>query len=302
MTPAENYRIIPRLPGKIALLVMVSIAPAVDAEVESDAAILNETYTAWEKATNARDIDLWSTFLAPNAEFMPAVSPPLNTRQAFLDYYLKSFADPHFSLDCEQLTVDVAESGEMAWSDGICRATFSDRDGQKTMGTSRWFKIWLKQEDGSWKCKLNTWNSVTPSSAGEDFEADQIRFQLTEIAMMTGSASSPDELIRRYMKYFSETPTLLPPDQGAIHGRAAITEFYRQGFHGMKIISNRYTDPVVVVEGGMAVRRYFGTGVVSIDDDPEHISFANRYVDILRKENGEWKMHWHSWVPIQWDR
>ena len=142
--------------GAIALLAAMSFSQI--AVAESDAALIEKAYIAWEKAANAKDIEIWSTYLAPDATFVPADAPPLETRQAILDYYLKSFADPHFSLDCEQLSIDVAESGEKAWSNRLCRATLSDELGNKANGVSRWFKIWLKQADGSWKCQLNAWS------------------------------------------------------------------------------------------------------------------------------------------------
>jgi len=134
------------------------------AEPESDEAIIEKTYQAWTEATNAKDIKLWATFLAPNPMFMPADAPPLDTREAILDYYRASFADPNFSLDCQQLSVEVAESKDMAWATGICRATFSDARGDTAAGASQWLKIWLKQDDDLWKCRVNVWDSISSAN------------------------------------------------------------------------------------------------------------------------------------------
>lgn len=125
---------------------------------ESDTSGIKKTYNAWLQATNAKDIEKWSSFLAPAALFLPPGVPPLETEDAILDYYRDLFADLNFDLDCELLAVDVARAGDMAWARGVCRATFTDSEGHKANGKSRWFKIWLKQPDGSWKCRLNTWN------------------------------------------------------------------------------------------------------------------------------------------------
>ena len=124
----------------------------------TDESIIERTYNDWVKTTNAKDLERWSSFLAPNAIFVPPGISSLETRGAILDYYRKAFADPNFALDCRQLSVDIARSREMAWARGICRATFTDPEGRKSHGTSRWFKVWMKQPDGSWKCGLNTWN------------------------------------------------------------------------------------------------------------------------------------------------
>ena len=124
----------------------------------TDASAIDDTYKDWTRATAAKDIEWWSTFLDPDALFVPPASPPLATEEAILEYYRRAFADPNFSLDCEQQSVEVAESAEIAWGRGVCRATFTGPDGKKARGTSRWFKVWVKQPDGSWKCRINTWN------------------------------------------------------------------------------------------------------------------------------------------------
>ena len=120
--------------------------------------VIESTYNAWVKTTNNKDLESWSQFLAANAIFVPPGVPSLTTREAILDYYRKAFADPNFALDCQQLSVEVSQSGELAWAHGICRASFTGSSDQKEYGTSRWFKVWLRQPDASWKCSVNTWN------------------------------------------------------------------------------------------------------------------------------------------------
>ena len=144
----------------LALLTAASLLLSQSSATASDAdeSVIENTYNAWVRATNAKDIEKWSTYLAPKAVFLPPGVQPLNTTEAILEYYRKTFADPHFALSCRQLGVDVAQSGEMAWARGVCRATFTNSDGQIANGKSRWLKVWLKQDDGSWKCRINTWN------------------------------------------------------------------------------------------------------------------------------------------------
>jgi len=158
MPVVSNYRYVVRKFAPIISIVALTFGRIAFGAPESDATIIEQNYKAWVQVTNARDLELWSSYLAPDASFMPPDAPLLDTRDAILDYYRKAFADPHFSLDCKQLSVDVAQSGDMAWASGACKATFTDTDGQKASGTSRWFKVWLKQADGSWKCRVNTWD------------------------------------------------------------------------------------------------------------------------------------------------
>ena len=143
---------------KLVATAFLLLGFACETVADTNENLIERTYNEWVQATNAKDIERWSSFLAANAFFLPPGVPPLETEEAILNFYLESFADSAFSLDCQQLAVDVASSGETAWARGVCRATFTDANGQMADGTSRWVKVWLKQPDGSWKCQVNTWN------------------------------------------------------------------------------------------------------------------------------------------------
>ena len=155
-TPGVSMRTLSiNLAGLCLVTVVVTGSIAIAADSEEQA--IHDTYNAWVEASNEKDIEKWSTFLAENPYFSPSNAPPLTTTEAVIDYYQNSFSDPHFSLDCEQQFVEISVTGEMAWSRGVCNFTFSDPDGQVGSGTSRWFKVWMKQSDGSWRGKVNTW-------------------------------------------------------------------------------------------------------------------------------------------------
>ena len=132
-------------------------------------------------------------------------------------------------------------------------------------------------------------------------EAESIRAQLIEIARMSALDRPTTEMTAEYLHYFSAEPTLLPAGGAAIHGRDAIARFYDSAFDGITIISNDYEQPVVIVNGSTAVRRYLGTAVFELQGDEEPEIARNRYIDVLVKEDGEWKMQWHSWVPVTWE-
>jgi ketosteroid isomerase-like protein len=123
-----------------------------------DELFINDAYNEWEKSFHAKDIEWWSSFVAPNAVFLPPDNPPLETIAAIRNYYEALFQDPHFSLDCSQTFVDVAESRDLAWSRGTCKATFAGPSGEVVSSSSKWTKVWVRLDDGKWKCRLNTWN------------------------------------------------------------------------------------------------------------------------------------------------
>ncbi|NIT59572.1 MAG: DUF4440 domain-containing protein [Aliifodinibius sp.] len=126
--------------------------------LSEDARAIKGAYAEWVKSTNAKDIESWSSFLAPSAVFLPPGNPLLGTNEEIVAYYVELFNDPNFSLECEQTFVQVAESRDMAWARGTCQAKFTSPDGKIGSGSSKWTKVWVRLDDGKWKCKLNTWN------------------------------------------------------------------------------------------------------------------------------------------------
>lgn len=125
------------------------------AELEIEA-----TYNNWVETVNDKDMGAWSSYLAPNAKFLPPGIGELNTHEAIRNYYLELFADPNFALNCKQLSAVTAESGNFAWSTGECEATSTGNEGELVHSKSKWAKVWEKQSSGTWKCKLNIWNGI----------------------------------------------------------------------------------------------------------------------------------------------
>jgi len=150
------------LPVTVLVIVACASCTHVGSAKLDDVRLIHETYEEWEKTTNARDIERWSTFVAPNAVFLPPGSSPLESIDEIRAYYSESFRDPAFGLACTQTYVEVAESRDIAWARGICEATFTSPVGDVVNGSSKWIKIWIRMDDGTWKCKLNTWNNNEP--------------------------------------------------------------------------------------------------------------------------------------------
>ena len=129
---------------------------------EADRLAISTAYAEWVRAVEAKDIDLWASFLAPEAFFFPPDHPALSDREAILEYYRELFRDPVFKLRCGLEKVEVASAGDVAWAFGMCEATFTSPDGSEAKGTSKWVKVWNKQSNGEWKCAINTWNYNQP--------------------------------------------------------------------------------------------------------------------------------------------
>ena len=147
---------------------------------------------------------------------------------------------------------------------------------------------------------------VVSACGGNDGESSTtadtqlLKEQLVDIAEMTVSGLPTEEMTEHYLSYFSDSPVALSPDQSAMLGRRAIGDFYNTAFNGIEILSNEYREIVVKVNGESAVRRYLGTATFRVAEASEPISVTNRYIDVLEKIDGSWRIVWHSWTPAVW--
>lgn len=150
----------------MTILSLFATGPAF-AQAEVHRKAIEDAYRHWVEATNAKDLNRWATFLAPDPLFLPPNHPALRGELAIRDFYALLFNDDRFSLDCRQDRVEVAEAQDMAWSTGSCEATFTGSDGDAARGSSKWTKVWMRQPNGDWKCALNSWNMNGPSEGSE---------------------------------------------------------------------------------------------------------------------------------------
>ena len=128
----------------------------------ADRNAIGEAYAAWAQATNAKDMTRWASFLAPEALFLPPNHVALQGGDAIRSFYADLFADRLFALTCRQHKVEVATSGDFAWSTGSCEATFTGHNGEAAHDRSKWVKVWKKQSNGEWRCLVNSWSSDLP--------------------------------------------------------------------------------------------------------------------------------------------
>ncbi len=150
----------------VMLLLPYAARPAF-AQQETHSEAIDNAYRDWVDATNAKDLNRWASFLAPDPLFLPPNHPALRGEPAIRDFYARLFTDNRFSLNCHQEQVKVAEAQDMAWSTGSCEATFTGPDGDAATGSSKWAKVWMRLPNGDWKCALNSWSLNGPSEGSD---------------------------------------------------------------------------------------------------------------------------------------
>lgn len=123
--------------------------------------------------------------------------------------------------------------------------------------------------------------------------------QLSDIEALFVPGQSFESVLDGYLGFFAEGSVLLPPDGPEVSGLAAIERFYADGFAGLAPVSLEYTEPDVLVSGDLAARRYDGTAVAVVSSTSDTLRFSTRYLDVVRRAEGEWRIVWHSWRSLE---
>ena len=115
----------------------------------------------WSRAAQARDVDRVLSFWADDAIVFPPGSPPVTGKPAIREFVLKSFGTPGFTISWRTTTVALSSSGDIAYTTGTNRVTFSAPDGKQVSVEGKAVAVWRRERDGAWKCVIDIWNDVS---------------------------------------------------------------------------------------------------------------------------------------------
>jgi ketosteroid isomerase-like protein len=127
-------------------------APAPQGPVIADAATaIAADEEQWNRDYAARDTERLIGHYAPGAS-MKAPNLPLLTGGWVRSSFESAMTDPAFSMTFRHDRIEVARSGDLAYSRGHYRMTWTDQQSrQPTTGYGDYLTIWQKQPDGRWK-------------------------------------------------------------------------------------------------------------------------------------------------------
>jgi uncharacterized protein (TIGR02246 family) len=114
------------------------------------------TEKKWSDQFQAKPADLEALlgYYADDAFFVAPGMKPANGSTEIRQAYANGLADPNFAISFASDKVDVASSGDLAYSRGHFTEKFTDPKSGQVMNTSGSFlTVWKKQQDGSWKAQ-----------------------------------------------------------------------------------------------------------------------------------------------------
>jgi len=143
----------------IALL--ASCAKPIDTR-EADAKALRDAENARMKSAAARDLEAFVAFYTDDASVLTPNAPIFTGKQPIKDGLKPMLADPQFSLVLMPARVEVSKSGDLAFTQGPYKMTFSDLRGNRFEDEGKYLTVWRKLPDGTWKAVEDTMNSDLP--------------------------------------------------------------------------------------------------------------------------------------------
>jgi ketosteroid isomerase-like protein len=130
----------------------------------ADEAAVRQTDENWNKAAQSKKVDDWVAFYSEDAVLLPPndkkASGKENNRKVIADL----LALPGLALSWEPAKVEVAQSGDLAYTQGSYQLTTTDAKGKSSTDRGKTLEIWKKQADGTWKCVADMWSSDLPAT------------------------------------------------------------------------------------------------------------------------------------------
>jgi ketosteroid isomerase-like protein len=150
--------------GCLALLSFAIVCPASAADTKIEQA-LRDLDVQWAKAVEAKDLDKSVSYYSDDAIVLPPNAAIATTKEAIRNICKDLLANPGLVFRWKTTKVEVAKSGDMAYSSGTYELIMNDAGGKPVNDRGKYVVVWEKQPDGKWKCGADIWNSDLPLPA-----------------------------------------------------------------------------------------------------------------------------------------
>lgn len=138
----------------ITLLLIPACSNNIDLEAERTA-LLNAD-KAWARAATSGIVELTATFWTKDAINYYPGSPPAFGKEEILKIVKRNRSMPGFKLSWEPREAVVSNSGDIGYTHGSYQISFNDPESNILKRSGNYVCIWKKQEDGTWKCVLES--------------------------------------------------------------------------------------------------------------------------------------------------
>ena len=128
-----------------------------------DERAIRDAEAAWVKAFATKEPEKAEAFYADDADSMLPDTPLMAGKTAIIAGMKPELGDPNFSLVFAPTKVEIAKSGDIAYSKGTFKYTTTDPKTQRRVGQAgNYVEVYKKQADGTWKVQEDIATEETP--------------------------------------------------------------------------------------------------------------------------------------------
>jgi ketosteroid isomerase-like protein len=150
--------------GCLALLLIASGCNQAPPDTRAaDEAAVRDADVQWSKTAGAHDLEGTIAFYSDDATVLPPNAPAATGKQAIRALWAPMVA-PDASISWEAGKVEVARSGDLAYTAGTYQLTMKDAQGNPVPDKGKFLEVWKKQADGKWKTVADIFNSDLPAA------------------------------------------------------------------------------------------------------------------------------------------
>jgi uncharacterized protein (TIGR02246 family) len=142
-----------------ALILLSCNESKVDTHAEGEK--LMQLSREWSQVASSGDVEKTVGYWADDAVVISAGQPVHKGKEPIRKMVQDSYRMPGFRISWQPQSVEVSESGDMAYLLENSQITFTDSTGKKVTLNNKSVSIWRRQADGSWK---NAVDISTPES------------------------------------------------------------------------------------------------------------------------------------------
>jgi ketosteroid isomerase-like protein len=144
----------------LCLLMLAACAPTTKVDAEAARQSLMAADQAWSETVG--DADAFAARLAPDVFFLPPDQPRVQGPVAFQGVLGPVLELPGSKLTWSADEAEVSEDGSMGYTIGTFELTVAGEDGTPATRVGTYLTIWDRQDDGTWKVAVDTFNFDAP--------------------------------------------------------------------------------------------------------------------------------------------
>ena len=144
----------------IVLAALPLLLGAVPAHAQDAKAAIEEAAMAWESAFNAGDGKGVAELYTEDAALFPPDAERVDGKAAIAEFWQGAIDSGLADADLE--TVEVIESGDLAYEVGEVSLSAPGSDGARMPVSGKYIVVWQRADDDNWRLHRDIWNMNPP--------------------------------------------------------------------------------------------------------------------------------------------